>query len=54
MDLIEISYMVKDCEKRIAKLNDWEYKFISDMAHKSSYSEKQLAIIEKIWERVTA
>ena len=55
---LEIETMFEDCEHRSEKLTDWETGFI-DSAYRqfsdtSFLSEKQEAILEKIWNRVTA
>jgi hypothetical protein len=50
--------MIKDCWTRKHKLNDWELgyiemfiKWIDD--HRFSLSDKQIDVLNKIWDRVT-
>jgi hypothetical protein len=49
----EISQMIEDCEKRQSKLSEWEQDFIQSISEKDSLTEKQIGILEKIWEKVT-
>lgn len=49
----EILKMIEDCEKRESKLSEWEQDFIQSISEKESLTQKQIGILEKIWERVT-
>ena len=54
----ELETMITDCWNSTKKcLTEWEYAFLGDMeekVHKQSYlTEKQIEIINNIWERVT-
>ena len=55
--ITEVDLMIQDCELRESKLNDWEASFISNIGdvhdHYGVLSEKQIEILNKIWERIT-
>jgi hypothetical protein len=57
MDKDEIFEQINDCENRSDKLTDWELGFIDSISHQlvqtGSLSQKQLDILDRIWERVT-
>jgi len=58
-DLDEIRQLIVDCYKRSHKLNPWEQGFINGFANKklsqlSNLTEKQISIIESIWEKATS
>lgn len=50
--------MLKDCEDRESRLTEWERGFIDSIQRqwqlKGSLSSRQDAILESIWDRVTA
>lgn len=49
--------MVADCVQRESKLSDWERSFIdsleNQLANGRALSEKQVARLDEIWEKVT-
>jgi hypothetical protein len=49
--------VIEDCEKRESWLTDWERGFLdsvrSQLEKDLSLSEKQVATLDRIWERVT-
>lgn len=49
--------MIEDCENRESKLTDWERGFIDSLRHATdkgySLTEKQVKILEEIWDKVT-
>lgn len=49
--------MIDDCEKRESKLSDWERGFIDSISHQmkngASLTERQIEVLEQIWNRVT-
>ena len=49
--------LIEDCEKRESKLSDWERGFIDSVRAKlekdGQLSDKQVGVLESIWERVT-
>lgn len=53
----EHAQMLEDCERRESKLNDWERNFIDNLSQQLAggrrLSEKQLELLDEIWERVT-
>ena len=53
----EYQEMVNDCQNREALLNDWETNFIDSieeqLAERGFLSDKQISILERIWEKVT-
>lgn len=53
----EVDQMIADCEKREAKLSDWERTFLDSIStllrRGVSLTDKQKAKLEAIWERVT-
>lgn len=57
MDGAELDEMLGDIMHRESKLSDWEKTFIQSITEqyqrKGELSEKQLAIVEKIWNKVT-
>jgi len=52
---VDIESMIEDCTNRQEKLSEWEALFIQSIIESSEYglSAKQIATLEKIWERVT-
>lgn len=50
--------MVRDCEKRSDRLNDWEERFVLSLQEKLAnlipLSQKQVDTLETIWNKVTA
>ena len=56
-DAEEIAAMVNDCIERESKLTDWENTFIASCSELIDrgwmLSEKQVDIINRIWDRVT-
>ena len=55
--LQEYQMMVNDCEDRESLLSEWETTFIESVgeqiAEKEFITIKQVAILERIWEKVT-
>jgi len=55
--LQEYRTMVNDCEDRESLLSEWETTFIESVgeqiAEKEFITIKQVAILERIWEKVT-
>ena len=55
--LQEYQEMVTDCEDRESLLSEWETTFIESVgeqiAEKEFITIKQVAILERIWEKVT-
>jgi len=55
--LREYQMMVTDCEDRESLLSEWETDFIESVgeqiAEKEFITIKQVAILERIWEKVT-
>ena len=53
----EYSQMLADCEKRESKLSEWEASFIDSLqkyiADGRTPTAKQIACLDRIWERVT-
>jgi len=50
----EWQYMISDCLKRRIKLNEWECLFVENLNKQvKALTEKQLAKLEKIWDRIT-
>lgn len=53
----DIPAMISDCVDRESKLSDWERGFIESISEQhdrtGGLSEKQQAILEKIWDRIT-
>ena len=56
-DKEEHAQMIADCEARESKLNDWERGFIDSVARRVGWgyglTEKEIAVLDHIWERVT-
>lgn len=56
-DKDEVLEQIGDCETRSKKLSDWELNFIDSISQQltrtGSLSEKQLEILDRIWEKVT-
>lgn len=50
--------LIADCEKRAARLTEWEGELIHNLSvrleHGLVCTDKQDAALEKVWERVTA
>lgn len=44
--------MIDDCEKRESKLSVWEQDFIQSISEKDHLTDKQIKILEDIWNRV--
>jgi len=58
--LTECSIMIDDCfatKRREEKLTEWEHEFLQSLeeqvASRRSLSEKQIAVLERVWEKVT-
>ncbi len=52
----EIDLMINDCLNRESKMSEWEREFIWSIAwsiNPNELSQKQLAHLEKIWDRIT-
>ena len=52
----EIDLMINDCLNRESKMSEWEREFIWSIAwnlNSNELSQKQLAHLEKIWDRIT-
>lgn len=53
----EYVQMLKDCEDRESRLNDWERGFVDSVGkyieNGGSISGPQIETLEKIWERAT-
>ena len=49
----EHTQMIEDCENRSEKLSDWEAGFIDGMSQRDWLTDKQAAVLERIWERIT-
>lgn len=56
-DQEEILEQIGDCENRSEKLSDWELNFIDSISQQltrtGSLSEKQIEILDRIWNKVT-
>ncbi len=56
-DKDEAFEQIGDCENRSEKLSDWELEFIDSISHQltrtGSLSEKQIEILDRIWNKVT-
>ena len=54
----EYEQMLQDCIKRDAKLTDWERDFVESLDHRLAKGKtptpKQCAVLDRIWDRVTA
>ena len=54
----EYAQMLTDCEKRESKLSDWERGFVDSLGQQlgrgRTPTPKQCAVLDEIWERVTA
>jgi hypothetical protein len=53
--MTETEQMILDCHKRKSKLTLWEENFINTIIKKkeNSLTERQLEILNDIWERIT-
>ena len=55
---MERRQLIADCEKRAARLTEWEGALIHNLSvrleHGLPLTEKQDAALETVWERVTA
>lgn len=53
----ETDQLITDCETRSEKLSEWEASFIQSIREqfdrRGSLSDRQLEILDKIWEKVT-
>jgi len=53
----ETQEMIDDCNARYEKLSEWEENFVDSvekqLEERGYLSDKQLQILEKLWERVT-
>ena len=49
----EQQQMITDCENRSSQLNDWELNFIDSISRQDSLTDKQVAVLDRVWERVT-
>jgi hypothetical protein len=49
----EQSQMIKDCIKRNTKLTEWEFNFVEKLDKKSILSQKEVVVLDKIWDAVT-
>ena len=56
-DVEETMTMINDCQDREKKMNEWEREFMdsirSQLVSTGNLSEKQLAILNRVWEKVT-
>jgi hypothetical protein len=56
-DKEEVLEQIGDCENRSEKLSDWELNFIDSISQQlvvtGSLSEKQIEILDRIWNKVT-
>ncbi len=57
-DVYEIAQLIKDCVNRKSKMTCWEKDFISEISDQfdsglKPLSEKQISILEEIWDSVT-
>lgn len=54
----EHKQMVKDCEKRSSRLDDWSQDFIKSLREQidsgKPLTEKQATKLDEIWEKATA
>lgn len=54
----EIATLIEDCENRQSRLTDWERRFIDSLSNQIAAgrpaSRKQQAVLDELWERVTA
>jgi len=54
----EYERMLDDCMKRESKLTNWERDFTDSLDHRLAKGKtptpKQCAVLDRIWERVTA
>lgn len=54
----EHAAMLEDCEKRESRMSDWEQKFIDSLGHQITHdrpvSQKQIEVLDRIWEKVTS
>lgn len=49
----EIITMIDDCMNRSSKMSEWEQNFIESIADKDFLSDRQIVILNKIWDKVT-
>jgi hypothetical protein len=49
----EIELMIEDCAKREHKLNPWEKDFIQNLSEKEYVTDRQIEVLEEIWEKIT-
>ena len=57
MDDDQITILITDCLNRESKLNQWELNFIKQIDLEICYNDltdKQIACLNKIWDRVTS
>lgn len=54
----EILILIRDCQSRYKKINDWERDFISNINHhyskRGTLTQSQKETLDKIWEKATA
>lgn len=52
--ILEALELIEDCMKRESKLTEWEANFIASLEAQDNFTPKQIAVLEKIWDRVTS
>lgn len=56
-DKLEITQMINDCYKHLARCSAWESDFIKSIqkqnAEGKSLTRPQIACLDKVWEKVT-
>lgn len=52
----EVAQMIADCQKRRAKMSEWERDFMQVISKKSAdkLTEKQIDRLNLIWDKVTS
>jgi len=49
----EIIIMIRDCMYRESKMTVWEQNFINSIIDNDELSDRQISILNKIWDKVT-
>ena len=49
----EQATMIEDCENRSSQLSDWEAEFIDSISRQETLTDKQIAVLDRVWERIT-
>ena len=46
-------YKIQDCLARLGGLSDWERNFVTSLTKQKKLSDKQIEVLDRIWEDAT-